>query len=216
MSEAMKFTAEERMKAGKGTARAIRREKKIPAVIYGDNKEPVMISLPLKEVTLEVFKGHFFTNICEITIGGKVHKVIARDVQFHPVADNVLHIDFLRITAKTKIAVNVPVHFINEDTCPGLKSGGVLGIIRHDVELLCSAVAIPESIEIDLSNFEVGDSIKISDTKLPKGVEPVITDRDFTIANIAMPRVVSEETEDDEGESEETEGNETASTESSE
>lgn len=216
MSEAMKFAAEERVKAGKGTARAVRREGKVPAVIYGDNKEPVMISLPSKEVTLEVFKGHFFTNICELDVNGKTHKVIARDVQFHPVKDTVEHVDFLRVSAKTKIAVNVPVNFMNEDTCPGVKAGGILNIVRHDVELMCSAADIPEAVNIDLSEFKVGDSVKISDAKLPAGVEPTITDRDFTIATIAALRAGSDSADEAEEGAEGDEGSDSTAEEGAE
>ena len=149
--------------------------------------------MPVKEVTLEYQKGHMFTNLCDLTVGGKKQLVLVRDVQLHPVNDRILHVDFMRVTPKTTIVVHVPVHFKNEETCPGIKAGGSLTIVRHDIELRCKATDIPEEIEIDLAPFAIGDAIKISDVKLPAGVKPAITNRDFTIATIAAPRLLLEE-----------------------
>lgn len=199
MANTIALTAEARERAGKGVARALRRENKVPAVIYGDKKEPVTITLPEKELTLEYRKGTFFTTICEVDVAGTAHKVLARDVQLHPVTDNIEHVDFLRVTDKTKIAVNVPVSFVNEDKAPGLRDGGILSVIRYEIELVCRAVSIPDEIEIDISALEMGEAVKISDVKLPEGAEPAITDRDFTIASIIAPRAVVEE-EPEEGE----------------
>lgn len=193
MTKHYALSAEQRERAGKGVARALRRENKIPAVIYGDAKDAESIALPIKEVTLEYHKGHMFTNLCDLEINGKKQLVLARDVQLHPVNDRVLHIDFLRVTPKTTIVTHVPVHFKNEETCPGIKAGGSLTIVRHDLELVCKATDIPEEIEIDLAPFAIGDAIKISDVKLPSGVKPAITNRDFTIATIAAPRLLLEE-----------------------
>ena len=189
----IKLSAAQREKAGKGVARALRRENRVPAVIYGDGKEPVSISLTAKDVNLEYRKGHMFTSLTDLDVGGAKHLVLARDVQLDPVNDFVLHVDFLRVTPKTKIAVKVPVHFINEEECPAISAGGVLNIVRHEVELFCAATDIPESIEADLKGLEIGDAVKISDIKLPQGAKPTITDRDFTIATLVAPKVVEEE-----------------------
>ncbi len=193
MTKHYALSAEQRERAGKGVARALRRENKIPAVIYGDAKDAESIALPAKEATVEYQKGHMFTNLCDLEINGKKQLVLARDVQVHPVNDRVLHIDFLRVTPKTTIVTHVPVHFKNEETCPGIKAGGSLTIVRHDLELVCKATDIPEEIEIDLAPFVIGDAIKISNVKLPSGVKPAITNRDFTIATIAAPRLLLEE-----------------------
>ena len=193
MTKHYALSAETRDRAGKGVARALRREKKIPAVVYGDAKEPESIALPVKEVTMEYHKGHMFTNLCDLSVGGKKNLVLARDVQVHPVTDEVIHVDFMRVTPKTTIHAQVPVHFLNEETCPGIKNKGSLTVVRHDLELVCLATDIPEQIEIDLTPFNIGDAIKISDVALPKGVKPAISGRDFTIATITPPRLLLEE-----------------------
>lgn len=203
MSKNYALQSENRDRAGKGVARALRRENKVPGVIYGDGQEPVKISLPAKEVTLEYHKGHMFTTLCDMNVDGQKHLVLARDIQLHPVKDTVLHIDFLRVTPKTKISVMVPVTFVNEEQCPGLQNKGILNVIRYDIELVCRATDIPESIEIDLSSFEIGDAIRMSDVKLPEGTQPAISDRDFNIAMIAAPRSAEEPEEESEGEGEE-------------
>ena len=198
-----KLDAQPRDKAGKGTARALRRDNLVPSVIYGDNKDPMLLSLTEKEITKEYNTGSIFTNLCELSLDGKEHLVLARDVQRHPVTDRVIHVDFLRVTPKTKIAVDIPVHFVNEDAAPGIRDEkGIINIVRYTVELLCSATNIPESLELDLTGLNIGDAIKMSDAKLPEGTQPTITDRDFTIATIAAPKIPEIE-EDDEAEGEE-------------
>ncbi|MFX3680105.1 MAG: 50S ribosomal protein L25/general stress protein Ctc [Hyphomicrobiales bacterium] len=187
MSDSYVLTAEARDRVGKGSARAIRRQGKIPAVIYGDSKPPMTVTLPRKDVFMHMQAGGFMTTVGEIDVDGTRHKVLAKDYQLDPVKDVVLHVDFLRISAKTTVTVNIPVHFENEDICPGIKQGGVLNIVRHDVEVNCPANSIPEAFTLDLATAEVGDALKISSITLPKGVEPTITDRDFTIATIAAP-----------------------------
>ncbi|MBO6551597.1 MAG: 50S ribosomal protein L25/general stress protein Ctc [Roseitalea sp.] len=187
MSDSYVLTAEARDRVGKGSARAIRRQGKIPAVIYGDSKPPMTVTLPRKDVFMHMQAGGFMTTVGEIDVDGTRHKVLAKDYQLDPVKDVVLHVDFLRISAKTTVTVNIPVHFENEDICPGIKQGGVLNIVRHDVEVNCPADSIPEAFTLDLATAEVGDALKISSITLPKGVEPTITDRDFTIATIAAP-----------------------------
>lgn len=193
MTKHYALSAETRERAGKGVARALRREKKIPAVIYGDSKDAESIALPVKEVTLEYLKGHMFTNLCDLEINGKKHLVLARDVQLHPVNDTVLHVDFMRVTPKTTITVAVPVHFLNEENCPGIKvNKGSLTIVRHDVELICKATDIPESIEVDLMPYDIGEPVKLSAAKLPNGVKSA-SQRDITVATIAPPRLLLEE-----------------------
>lgn len=204
MSKNYAMTAAKRDGAGKGAARAIRRKGNVPAVIYGDNKAPLNITLGANDTNVEYNRGHMFTTLCDLDVDGEKHLVLARDIQVHPVTDNVQHVDFLRVSAKTKIAVDVPVQFINEDKSPGLDEKGVLNVVRHTVELMCSATAIPENIEVNLEGKEQGDSVNISDANLPEGTKPVIDDRDFTIATIMAPRKIEEpvveEAEGEEGE----------------
>ncbi len=187
MSENAILIAEKRDRAGKGTSRALRREGRTPAVIYGDKKEPVSVSLETKELIKAINNGAFLSQIFTVEVGKEKHQVLPRDIQLHPIKDSPVHVDFLRVSAKSKIAVNVVVNFLNEDDCVGLTRGGVLNVVRHEVELLVPATHIPEAIEVDLSKFDIGDSIHISDFSLPGDVEPTITDRDFTVATIAAP-----------------------------
>lgn len=179
--------AETRDRAGKGIARALRRENKIPAVIYGDGKEPVKIVLDSNTMNVEYRRGHMFTSVCDMEVEGKSHMVLARDIQLHPVTDNVIHADFLRVTSKTKIAVFIPVNFINEDKSPGLRDKGTLSVVRYEVELVCSAMNIPDHIDVNLEGKEQGDIIHISDATLPEGTKPVI-ERNFTIATLLAPK----------------------------
>lgn len=192
MAKNYEIKAEAREVAGKGAARTLRRANKVPGVIYGDGKEPIKITLPAKEMNLEYNKGHMYTMLCNLEVGSDKHLVLARDVQMHVVKDTVEHVDFLRVTKKTKIAVNVPVNFTNEELCPGLIEKGNMNVVRYEVELVCQATNIPESIEVDLTPFNIGDSINISAAVLPDGAKPVIDDRDFTLAVIAAPRTMEE------------------------
>lgn len=193
MAKTYALQAQQRDGAGKGAARALRRNDQTPAVIYGDNKEPLPITLDENTINVEYNRGHMFTTVCELKVGNDTHKVLARDVQLHPVTDNVMHVDFLRVTNKTQIAVSVPVQFLNEDTCVGLRDqGGILSVIRYDVELRCSAMNIPDYIEVDLAEKKLHDTVYISDANLPEGTTPVIDDRDFPIANIAEPKKMEE------------------------
>jgi len=187
------IVAQLRDRAGKGAARATRREGRVPAVIYGNKQNPVMISLDPVQLRKELNSGSFFTRIYEISAGENTERVLPRDVQFHPVSDAPLHVDFMRFGAKTKFNVEVLVIFENEDDSPGIKRGGVLNVVRHTIELRCSPDNIPEHIEIDLTGLDIGDGVHISNVTLPEGVEPTITDRDFTIATIAAPTVVQDE-----------------------
>jgi large subunit ribosomal protein L25 len=177
--------AEAREKVGKGSARETRRNGKVPAVIYGDKQPPLSIALPYKELYYKIHGGGFMTTIATIDVDGKKIQVLPKDYQLDPVRDFPMHVDFLRVGKDTVVTVEVPVHFINEEKSPGIKRGGVLNVVRHEVEFTVPANAIPDSITVDLEGTEIGDSIHISAVKLPAGVKPVISDRDFTIATIA-------------------------------
>lgn len=200
MAEISTISAEMRERAGKGAARATRRSGRVPAVIYGDKKDPVMISVDPIQLTKYVKRGGFFSHVYDVEVGSEKHMVIPRDVQLHPVSDKVIHVDFLRVNKDSRLAVEVPIHFINDEESPGIKQGGVLNIVRHELELMVSPLAMPEFIEIDLTGREIGDSIHISEVVLPEGTRPVITDRDFTVATIAAPTVAPVEDEVEEGE----------------
>lgn len=196
MADIHTLAAEPREQGGKGTARAARRAGRIPAVIYGNKEEPVMVTLERRMVEQELHKGGFFTQLIDLDVNGKKHRVLPRDAQFHPVSDVPLHVDFLRFSADRKITVEVPVVFLNEGDSPGLKVGGVLNVVRHEVEVSCTADRIPEHFELDLTGLEIGDSIHAHSITLPEGVEFTITDRDFTIATIAAPTVMAAEEEE--------------------
>jgi large subunit ribosomal protein L25 len=201
MAASYELKASARDRVGKGAARALRREGLLPAVIYGDKQPALPITIPVKETTLTLHKGGFLTHIGMIDIDGEKHRVIAKDYQLHPVRDDVMHVDFLRVAAGSTLTVDVPVHFLNEETCPGIKKGGVLNIVRHTVEMTVPADNIPEAIEVDLAKAQPGDSLHISAVKLPEGCHPTITDRDFTIATIAAPAGMKE-TDDEAAEEE--------------
>lgn len=186
------LAAAKRERAGKGIARQLRREDRVPAVIYGDNKAPVLISLPEKELRLEHQKGHLFTNLCELNVDGETVLALARDVQVHAVTDKIETVDFLRVGPKTKTVVEVPVHLINQEQCPGVKNGGVLNIVAHTVELRCVVTDIPDFIELDLGQADVGDNLKLSDVKLPNGAEVAQKGKDFTIVSIVAPSEYTE------------------------
>lgn len=200
MTQTPELTAVVRDRAGKGAARAVRREGLVPGVIYGGKQEPLLISMAYKELMKEVETGRFLSTVYTLDVDGKKVPVLPRDVQFEPVRDFLIHVDFLRIVKDTRLAVAVPVVFINEELSPGIKRGGVLNTVRHEVELECPADAIPDEITIDLTGTDIGDSIHISSVKLPENVSPVITDRDFTIATIATPAAGVEDAEEGEGE----------------
>ena len=187
MSDTLTLPAETRDRAGKGASRALRREGRVPAVVYGNNEEPAAIHVEEKELVRQLGTGHFFNSIVEITVGGKTVRTLPKDVAFHPVNDRPLHADFLRVSKDHKVHVNVPVHFINEAASPGLKRGGVLNIVRHELDLICDPEGIPDEVAIDVTGLEVGASIHISHVTLPEGAKSAITDRDFTIATIVAP-----------------------------
>ena len=193
MSEALTLSAETRDRGGKGASRALRREGRVPAVVYGGKQEPLSIHVEEKELIRKLGTGHFFNSIVELTVGGESVRTLPKDVAFHPVSDRPLHADFLRLSADAKVHVEVPVVFANEAASPGLKKGGVLNIVRHELELVCDADKIPDDIVIDVTGLDVGDSIHISHVKLPAGSASAITDRDFTIATIVAPSALKSE-----------------------
>jgi len=212
MSKAINLNAAVRERGGKGAARAVRRDNRVPAVIYGDKKEPQLISLEYRPLDKLVQTGRFESTLISLDVDGTQTNVVPRDVQFDPVRDFIIHVDFLRVRKGAKIEVEVQVHFIGEEESPGIKRGGVINVVRHEVEVECPVDAIPEMFEIDVSKLDIGDAIHGSDIKLPEGVEFVIEDRDFTIATIAAPTVEQEpeetEAEEEVAEGEEAEGGE--------
>ncbi len=185
MAQTSVLKAEARERVGKGAARAVRREDKVPAVIYGDKKPPIPISLNQREITRRLHAGGFLTHLVEIEVGGETIRAIPKDYQLDPVRDFLIHVDFLRVGAGAKLTLDVPVHFINHADSTGLKRGGVLNVVRHSVEMLVPADAIPEFLEVNLDGLDIGDSVHISAIALPEGCTPTIRDRDFTVATIA-------------------------------
>ena len=187
MSNSYELKAELRNRVGKGSARELRRNGMVPAVIYGDKQAPLSIALNYKDVYYKIHGGGFKTTIATIEVDGKKIQVLPKDYQLDPVRDFPIHVDLLRVSKNTQVTVQIPVRFLNEEKSAGIKRGGVLNIVRHEIEANVAANAIPDAIEIDLEGTEIGDTIHVSSVKLPEGVEPTITDRDFTIATIAAP-----------------------------
>jgi large subunit ribosomal protein L25 len=196
MSEQLTLPAEARDRAGKGASRHLRREGRVPAVVYGEKKEPLSIHVEEKLLTKMLHTGHFMNSVVMIDVGGKATRTLPKAVDFHPVSSRPIHVDFLRIGEHSKVHVNVPVRFDNEEASPGLKRGGVLNVVQHELELICDAAHIPEEIHIPLDGLEIGDSIHISDVKLPQGTKAAIDDRDFTVATIVAPSAMKAEEEE--------------------
>ena len=197
MTNVTAFAAQIRDRAGKGAARATRREGRVPGVIYGDNQDPVLISLDPIELMKQINVTGFFARVYEVDVAGEKYRVLARDLQLDPVSEQPIHIDLMRFSAATRVNVEIQVNFENEDKCPGLRMGGVLNVVRFAIELRCRPDNIPETLIADLSGLEIGDSLHISAIELPEDVELTITDRDFTVATIAAPTVMEEETSDE-------------------
>jgi large subunit ribosomal protein L25 len=192
MAEAIELKAWSRARTGKGGARDIRREGRVPGIVYGGKEEPQSVALEFKEISKQVQTGHFQSTIFMLDMDGTKIRVIPRGVQLDPVRDFPIHVDFMRLAKDATVTVDVPVHFLNEGASPGLKRGGVLNVVRHDIPVRCPADAIPDFFEIDLTGLDIGDSIHISSVKLPETVMPTITDRDFTVATI-VGRAAEEE-----------------------
>lgn len=193
MSEQLTLPAETRDRAGKGASRELRKSGRVPAVVYGANQEPLSIHVEEKLLAKLLSTGHFMNTVVMIDAGGKTTRTLPKDVQFHPVTSRPVHVDFLRISEHSKVTVNVPVRFTDEEESAGIKRGAVLNIVRHELELSCDASAIPDDIVISLAGLDVGDSIHISAIQLPRGVTSTITDRDFTIATIVAPSALKSE-----------------------
>jgi large subunit ribosomal protein L25 len=200
MSDQLTLAAETRERTGKGASRSLRREGRVPAVIYGNNEDPVPVHVEEKALRQILATGHFMNSVIMVDVAGKPARTLPKDVAFDPVSDRPVHVDFLRISEHAKVHVNVPVHFTNDEKAPGIKRGGVLNVVRHELELVCDAADIPDEIEISLEGLEVGDSIHISNVTLPKGAESAIDDRDFTIATIVAPSALKSSEGDSETE----------------
>ena len=192
MSKAYELKAEARERVGKGSARDIRRNGRVPAVIYGDKKAPVSISLDYKELYYKIHGGGFMHTVATLDVAGDKIRVLPKDYQLHPVNDKPMHVDFLRVSANARVTVNIPVHFINQGISVGIKRGGILNIVRHEVEFTCPVESIPDFIEVDMAEVDIGHSVHISAVKLPEGLKQTI-DRDFTIATIVSPGGAIEE-----------------------
>lgn len=187
MSELMTLAAETREQVGKGASRSLRRSGRVPAVIYGNKQDPAAIHVEEKELYRLLMTGHFMNSVVMVDIGGTAVRTLPKDVAFDPVTDRPVHADFLRISEHATVTVSVPVHFIDEEASPGIKRGGVLNVVRHEIELICDAASIPDDVSVSLTGYEVGDSIHISAVTLPAGAKPAIDDRDFTLATIVAP-----------------------------
>jgi large subunit ribosomal protein L25 len=196
MVEVIAFAAEPRRRVGTGGARATRRAGRLPAVVYGSEVPPLAVSLDARGLSREIEKPAFLNTLMDLKVDAETFRVLPREVQYHPVTDVPLHVDFLRVSATTEVTVAIPVIFVNEEECRGLRRGGVLNVVRHDVDLVCTPAAIPQTLEVDLGGLDIGDSVHISDVPLPEGVRPAIADRDFTIATIAAPTVIPTEEEE--------------------
>jgi large subunit ribosomal protein L25 len=194
------LSAETRASVGKGNSRSLRREGRIPAIVYGNKLEPLAISLSEKDLNTELRKEGFFNKLCDLELGKEKILVLPQSIALHPVTDRAEHIDFLRVSDTTKVTIEIPVKFENEEECPGIKKGGILNVVRFSIEVSCPASNIPELFIVDLTGLELGDSIRFSNIKdVTEGVIPTITDRDFIIASVVAPAaLVSEEVETEE------------------
>ncbi|MEL6488009.1 MAG: 50S ribosomal protein L25/general stress protein Ctc [Pseudomonadota bacterium] len=194
--DATVFDCDLRKRSGTGGSRAVRRDGWVPAVLYGGDEEPANIKLRYNQILKAYQTGKLIDVLSYLDLDGQKQTVIGRDIQVDPVKDLPMHVDFMRVSAKTRVTVNVPVRFLNDETSPGLKAGGVLNVVRHEIEVIAPATAIPEALEVDLADAQMDDSLKISSVSMPDGVEVTITDRDFTIATI-VGRIAKAETEGD-------------------
>ncbi|HET9336995.1 MAG TPA: 50S ribosomal protein L25/general stress protein Ctc [Sphingomicrobium sp.] len=192
MSEQLTLPALARDRAGKGASRALRREGRVPAVVYGEKKEPLSVHVEEKLLVKMLNTGHFMNSVVMVELDGKANRTLPKAVDFHPVTSRPIHVDFLRIGEHAQVTVAIPVRFDNEEASPGLKRGGVLNIVQHELELICDAAHIPDEIHIPLDGLEIGDSIHISDVKLPEGTKAAIDDRDFTVATVVAPSAMKQ------------------------
>ena len=193
MPEIISLGAERRLRAGKGAARAVRRQGRVPAIVYGDNQEPALVSLDPRELARAVSRAAFFATLVDISVDGATHRTLPRDVQYDPVSDKPIHADFMRVGAGATVTVTVPVTFINQERSPGLRRGGILNIVRHGIDVICSVDTIPDRLVVDLDGLDIGDSVHIAAVAMPPGTRSAIHERDFTIASIAASSAVREE-----------------------
>ncbi len=214
MSEIIEIIAEKREKSA--NSNEIRNNGMIPAVVYGEKKDPILISLNRKMIKKELEQPGFFSKQFEIKVEGSSHRVLPKDLQLHPVKETIVHLDFLRIGENTKVTVSIPVKFINENLCEGLKQGGVINIVRHEIEVRSPVNKIPQAFNVNLEGLNIGDSIHISSIEIDEEVKPVVSDRDFTIATIAPPTVIAVEETTETQTEEETSGEETSTEEKKE
>jgi large subunit ribosomal protein L25 len=198
MSDQLTLPAEARQRAGKGASRALRRDGRVPAVIYGEKKEPLSVHVEEKLLTKMLSTGHFMNSVIMVEVGGKPNRTLPKDVQFHPVTSRPIHVDFVRIGEHAQVHVNVPVRFVDEEQAPGIKRGGVLNVVRHELELICDAARIPGEIVISLAGLDIGDAVHISQVSLPEGSKSAIEDRDFTVATVVAPSAMKAEAEEEE------------------
>jgi large subunit ribosomal protein L25 len=198
MSEQLTLSAEARDRAGKGASRALRREGRVPAVIYGNNEDPQMVHVEEKILNKLLGTGHFFNSVVMVEVGGKAVRTLPKDVAFHPVSDRPLHADFLRVSEHASVHVNVPVVFINEEQSPGIKRGGVLNVVLHELELICDAAEIPDDITVDLAGYDVGDTVHLSNITLPGSAKAAAADSELTIATIVAPSALKSQEGDNE------------------
>jgi large subunit ribosomal protein L25 len=196
MSEQLTLPAEARDRAGKGASRALRRDGRVPAVVYGEKNDPLSIHVEEKLLAKMLSTGHFMNSVVMIDYQGKPHRTLPKAVDFHPVTSRPIHVDFLRIGEHTKVTVAVPMRFDNDEESPGLKRGGVLNVVVHELEIVCDAAHIPNEIHVNLAGLEIGDSIHIGQVKLPDGVIPSNKDEDFTVATIVSPSAMKAEEEE--------------------
>ena len=192
MTEIRNLTVKKRDGVGKGAARSARRAGMLPGVIYGDKKPPVPIAVVPKDLHTELSRGGFFAQLYDLAVEGETYRVLPRDLQLDPLTDRPVHIDFQRVGAATRIRVAVPIRVINEGQSPGLKLGGVLNLVRHELEVFCRADSIPPLIEVNLEGLSIGDSVHISAVKLPEGVQPVVSGEDLTLVTIVAPTTQAE------------------------
>ncbi|HEV2300903.1 MAG TPA: 50S ribosomal protein L25/general stress protein Ctc [Stellaceae bacterium] len=193
MPEIIALSAQPRAHTGRGAARAVRRTGRVPAIVYGGNVEPRLITLDPRELARALARPGFLATLVDVTIEGAAERTVPREVQYHPTTDAALHVDFMRVAPGSRVTVTVPVAFINHEQSPGLRRGGILNIVRHGVELNAAVDNIPDRLVVDLNGLEIGDSVHISAVTLPEGARPVIAERDFTIATIAASSAVREE-----------------------
>ena len=193
MPEIISLSAEPRLRAGKGPARATRRAGRVPGIVYGDGKDPMLISLEPRELGRVLARPALYATLVDLAIDGATLRTLPRDVQYHPVSDAPLHVDFMRVAAGAQVTVSVPVFFINHERSVGLRRGGILNIVRHGIDMVCSVDAIPDRLVVDLDGLDIGDSIHIGAVQMPENARPVIQARDFTIASIAASSAVKEE-----------------------